>query len=569
MPNGRCAPGSPSSTRWRASTPSRAALKGARRHRDRAGGGRRSDRRRRGAGARLSSARRRTSRRDCRRWREPDSVVIAAGTRRLVGDLFEYAISAASSSKGSPAGAGLAGAAARARRKPVRGARGAAEHCRGRREEELELLLRRWQQAKGGKGRVVLLSGEPGIGKSRLHSGIAAAARPRGTTPASHYSVPPTTRTVRSTPSSPNSARAGSIRARRSGRAEVKKLEAILESAGPRRSRTLPSSPICCPFSTGDTVARPHLTPQQRKERTLGGCSRRLVALARAQPVLIVVEDVIGSTQDPRTARSHSRAYSRSSGAAADHLSAGVPAPLARPAPTSPPCHRAGSTGRRRRLWSARWPAGNALADELMRDRRAYGRCPLFVEELTKAVLEAGRPRGTLRQCHRRACRCRRHCTFLSWRGSTARAGGQMRPRSGPPSAGNSPTRCSPRESGFQTANSQRRSNSWSALVWCSDAEADLTGYLFKHALVRDAAYGTLLRSKLPATARSASPPALEAHLPQRSFESEPELAARHFSELGLPDRAVPYWSKAADRAARNYAVAEAIEKRVELALPI
>jgi predicted ATPase len=96
-----------------------------------------------------------------------------------------------------------------------------------------------------------------------------------------------------------------------------------------------------------------------------------------------------------------------------------------------------------------------------------------------------------------------------------------------------------------------------SELIYCRGAPPDAI-YTFKHALVQDAAYGTLLRSKrLQLHASIAA--ALEAHFPQL-IEGEPERAARHFSEAGFPDRAVPYWSNAASRAVRNYAVSEAIE---------
>src|SRR5262249_44284809 len=71
-------------------------------------------------------------------------------------------------------------------------------------------------------------------------------------------------------------------------------------------------------------------------------------------------------------------------------------------------------------------------------------------------------------------------------------------------------------------------------------------------------AYGTLLRGKRQQLHASIAG-ALEAHFPGL-VETEPEHVARHFSEAGFPDRAVPYWSKAADRARRSYAVAEAIE---------
>src|SRR5215471_10719376 len=100
---------------------------------------------------------------------EPGAVVIAPSTRRLTGGLFEYVDLGAVELKGL----GAAVAAARVVRESAAESR--FEALRGwdptplvGRDEELALLRRRWQQAKIGERRVVVLIGEPGIGKSRL-----------------------------------------------------------------------------------------------------------------------------------------------------------------------------------------------------------------------------------------------------------------------------------------------------------------------------------------------------------------------------------------------------------------
>jgi AAA ATPase-like protein len=100
---------------------------------------------------------------------EPNMVVIAESTRRLLGNLFELEDLGARELKGI---AGLVRAWAALRARSVE-SRFEALHATGLtalvgREEEFELLLRRWSKAKSGEGQVVLLSGEAGIGKSRL-----------------------------------------------------------------------------------------------------------------------------------------------------------------------------------------------------------------------------------------------------------------------------------------------------------------------------------------------------------------------------------------------------------------
>src|SRR4029077_12997922 len=109
---------------------------------------------------------------------EPDAVVIAAATRRLVGDLFEYGDLGAVGVKGIAAPVRvwrvLRPSAVASRFEALRGS--ALTRLVGR-DEEIDLLLRRWTRAKAGDGQVVLVSGEPGIGKSRLAAALAERLR--------------------------------------------------------------------------------------------------------------------------------------------------------------------------------------------------------------------------------------------------------------------------------------------------------------------------------------------------------------------------------------------------------
>src|SRR6202011_797776 len=99
---------------------------------------------------------------------EPGAVVISSSTRRLTGGLFDYRDLGSVALKGFaenvPAWQVLGASAAESRFEALR----ASTTPIVGREEEIELLLRRWEQAKRGEGCVVLVSGEPGIGKSRI-----------------------------------------------------------------------------------------------------------------------------------------------------------------------------------------------------------------------------------------------------------------------------------------------------------------------------------------------------------------------------------------------------------------
>src|SRR5262249_8601828 len=103
---------------------------------------------------------------------EPGAVVIAAATRRLTGGLFDYRDLGTTALKGFagnvPAWQGVGGRALEGRVEATR----TAMSPRLGRDEETDLLRRRWEQAKSGEGQVVLISGEPGIGKSRIAQAV-------------------------------------------------------------------------------------------------------------------------------------------------------------------------------------------------------------------------------------------------------------------------------------------------------------------------------------------------------------------------------------------------------------
>jgi class 3 adenylate cyclase len=184
---------------------------------------------------------------------EPNSVVIAEGTRRLLGNLFEFEDLGARDLKGiaEPVRAWAALRASSAE------GRFEALHTVGLtalvgREEELELLLRRWSRAKTGEGQVVLLSGEAGIGKSRL---TAALLEPRNRTRACATSARRSTRTARSTRSSARWS-APQVWPTTTGR-KSSSTSSMPRWPRPRPRRRMPHSlRRCCRWPMTDAIAR-------------------------------------------------------------------------------------------------------------------------------------------------------------------------------------------------------------------------------------------------------------------------------------------------------------------------
>src|SRR5712672_3470836 len=219
----------------------------------------------------------------------PASLVIAASTRQQIGELFDL------EDLGPQA---LAGFAEPQRAWRVLGESGEVSRFEALRsgatplvgrDEELDLLMRRWELAKTGEGRVVLLSGEPGIGKSRL---TAALYERIGTEPHTRlrYFCSPHHQDSALYPVVVQLERAAGFARDDEPEAKLDKLATLLRPAAELGDISLLIELLSLPG--GDRFAPLDLSPQRKKERTFAALLRQLEDLARQQPVLMIFEDL-------------------------------------------------------------------------------------------------------------------------------------------------------------------------------------------------------------------------------------------------------------------------------------
>ena len=190
---------------------------------------------------------------------EPNSVVIAENTRKLLGNLFELEDLGAKDLKGI---AGPVRAWVALRQASVEG-RFEAFHASGLtelvgREEELEILLRRWSKAKRGEGQVVLLSGEPGIGKSRLTAALMERLANEPHTRLRYFCSPQHTDSALY-PIISQMERAAGFAHDDTAQAKLDKLDAVAWLRALPPIRTPPCLPKCCRCRMTDAIRRSNL----------------------------------------------------------------------------------------------------------------------------------------------------------------------------------------------------------------------------------------------------------------------------------------------------------------------
>ena len=328
---------------------------------------------------------------------EPNSVVIAESTRKLVGKLFELQDLGAQDLKGISrpvrALAALRPASVESRFDALH-ATGLTELVG--REEELDLLLRRWSKAKTGEGQVVLLSGEPGIGKSRLTAALMEHVADEPHTRLRYFCSPQHTDSALY-PIISQMERAVGFAHDDSAQAKLAKLDVLLaQTSTSIENAALFAEMLSLPNDGRYPVLA--LDPQQRRQRTLEALTGQVEALSRQKPVLMILEDAHWA--DPTSMEAFSRAVDRT-------RTFGVllivtyrpefePPWTGRPNVTVLTLNRLGE--REIAAMIDRVTGNKRLAESVKHDiiERTDG-IPLFVEEITKAVLEAQNEEATER----------------------------------------------------------------------------------------------------------------------------------------------------------------------------
>ncbi len=492
---------------------------------------------------------------------EPDAVVISAGTRRLVGDLFEYRDLGTVEVKGIagpvPAWQVLRASAVASRFEALRGS--ALTQLVGR-DEEIDLLLRRWARAKTGDGQVVLVSGEPGLGKSRITAALGERlhAEPHLRL---RYFCSPYDQDSALFPFIDQLGRASGFARDDMPAAKLEKFEAVLaRAAPPEEDMALLADLLSLPASERHPL--PNLSPRRKKERTLQALIRQLEGLARHQPMVMVFEDAhwIDPTSRELLDLTVERVRSLPVLLIVTFRPEFQPPWTGQPQVSMVALNRLDRHDRTALVKQV--AGGKALPDDVIDQivDRADG-VPLFVEELTKSVLESGLLReeadryvldGALPPF---AIPTTLHDLLMARldRLASVRQVAQIGAAIGrefPYALLHAVSRLP--EDELQASLTRLVA---SELVLQRGIPPDAV-YSFKHALVQDAAHGSLLRSSRRQLHTHIAE-ALEAHSPEL-MDIQPELLAQHYAEAGLVEKSVACWGKAGRRSTTRSAMAEA-----------
>ena len=492
-----------------------------------------------------------------------NEIVVGTSTHRLLGGTFEY------TDLGEHALKGIVEAVRAWRVTGVAHAEGRFEAAHGEtgltplvgREEEIALLMRRWAQAKHGEGQVVLMRGEPGIGKSRitqvLHSRLEAEPHIR-----LNYQCSPFQTQSALFPLIAQLERATGFARDDSVERKLDKLEALLAQGShePHAAAPLFAHLLSLP---ADRYPPLGLTPQKQKERTLQALIAQVEGLSRSRPLLMVLEDA--HWIDPTTQELFDLLVSRLQDLPVLLLVSFRPEYVPRWSgqPHVSELSLSRLTKRQGAQLVQKVTGGKALPAELLDQIVAKtDGVPLFVEELTKTMLES----GLLNDC-----------------GDRYELSGPLPPLAIPSTLRDSlmarldrlaPIRevaqigaCIGREFTHEllvavapmaepALNSALEQLNDAQLVFQRGTVPDAI-YMFKHALVQDAAYSSLLKSKRQQYHQRIAATMVERFAEEA--EAQPEFVAHQFTEAGLTKEAIAWWQKAGKRAALRAAPAECV----------
>jgi TOMM system kinase/cyclase fusion protein len=432
------------------------------------------------------------------------------------------------------------------------------------REQEMGLLRERWAQVKDGLGQVVLLSGEAGIGKSRLVRVLTeelAAESQAWLTPCQcspyhqHSALYPVIDLLERV--------VLQFEREEPPQQKLEKLEGFLVQYGLGLPEAVPlfASLLSLPLSR--RYAPLTVSPEQQKQRTLHAVLTILLRRAAQQPVLFVMEDL--HWVDPSTLELLSLLVDQ--GPTARILALFTFRPDFRP-PWTGRSHVTQVTlsrlpRRQAAEMAGRVAHGKALPPEVLEQVAAKtDGVPLFVEELTKMVLES----GLLQEGEERyeltaplpplAIPTTLHDSLMARldRLATVKGLAQLGATLGREFSYALLQAISPWDEGAL----QRGLHQLVAaeFLYQRGLPPQAT-YLFKHALIQDAAYQSLLRSTRQQYHQHIAQ-VVEARFPE-TVETQPELLAHHYTEAGLTEQAIPYWQQAGQRAVERSANAEAI----------
>ncbi len=494
---------------------------------------------------------------------EPNTVVIAEDTRRFLGGLFKLKDLGVRDLKGI---AGLVRVWAVLQPSAV-ASRFDAFHPTGMtvlvgREEETELLRRRWVRATEGEGQVVLLSGEAGIGKSRLAVAIMELLRGEPHTRLRFFCSPQHTVSALH-PVVGQMERAAGLARDDTLQAKLDKLDVLLrQSSTSAEDAALFAEMLSLPNDGRYPLLE--LTPRQRRERTMDALIRRSEALSGSVPVLVVLEDA--QWADPTSLE----VFGRLMKWIASHRVLLIV--TFRPEFDPPWIEQSHVTA----VILNRLAPGevDAMIDHIVGDNplpanirkdiieRTDG-IPLFVEEMTKAVLEAesepeARRTAAWVPSPGLAVPASLHASLMARldRLGPAKELAQIGAAIGREfsHALLAAVACRPEGKLGTELDSLIRAG----LLFRQGVPPGAT-YLFKHALVQDAAYGLLLREpRRHLHARVAE--TLESKFNEIA-ENKPEVLARHCAEAGHLEKAARLWAKAGQRSAQRSALVEATEQ--------